>query len=378
MLTYCDSVDALIDWVGSDTSPLERRFARRAVLEAYKELANVHRWSYYYATGRLTTVASYSTGTITYTNSTRRVTLASGTWPDWAAQGSILIDNIPYEVVERVSDSIVVLSVHSNPGADVAAGTSYTISRERYPCPINWSAGGCLYNLTSSYDIPYVSPADWLSDQRQWRTTGRINCFSVFGDPNYFGTLAFHLSQSPDSVQDLDYLYYRRPRALQVESYSDGSVTVASGVATVTGSGTAWTSEHIGSVFRLGRDASNVPTGAEGAYPAAVERVITAVASATSLTVDAVFPSTVSGYKHLISDPVDIDEQTLGNLFRRLCEKHASRGRREKSQREATEAVREELLLAMAADSRHIGRSAMGRSDGVNYVPTLADLRTDT
>jgi hypothetical protein len=377
MWTYSDSVAHILDWVGSDPSAVETRFAKRAVLDAYRELPNAHRWSYYFATGRLTTVASYSTGTITYTHSTRRVTLASGTWPSWAAQGHIVIDDIPYEVVERTSDSIIVLSVHSNPGDDVAAGTSYTIARDRYPAPLDWAATGSLHNLTSNFDIPYVSPECWLADQREFRSPGTLNCFSVFGDPNYMGSMAFHLSQSPDSIQNLDYLYYRNPRKLQVESYSTGTVTVTADSAVVTGTGTAWNSTHLGSTFRLGTDTSNVPTGPEGTYPYSVERVITTVTSTTSITVDAVFPSSAVGYKYLITDPIDVDEQSMLNLFKRLCEKHASQGRREKSQDAAAAAARAELLIAMGADSRNMARGVMGHSDGPWYMPSLADRRTD-
>lgn len=48
MFTYQDATDHLVDFVGGGLSDALARDCRRAVLEAYREIATAHRWPYYY------------------------------------------------------------------------------------------------------------------------------------------------------------------------------------------------------------------------------------------------------------------------------------------------------------------------------------------
>src|SRR5574338_846908 len=105
-VTYKDLVDYCLDYAGGDVTVENRRKARRAVQNAYRDMAKDHRWRYYLIIGRLATVEYYSTGTIAYDHTgganERQVTLTSGTWPSWAANGILVIDNVTYEVDSRV------------------------------------------------------------------------------------------------------------------------------------------------------------------------------------------------------------------------------------------------------------------------------------
>jgi hypothetical protein len=137
LTTYKDLIDHLTDWCGANPGAEVQRDARRSILSGLRELMTAHRWSYYYQRGRLATVEPYDTGTIAYDHtggaSERMVTLTDGTWPSWAAFGSVVIDDVTYDVATRVSDSVITLTSTSNPGEDVAAETEYTLLRDTYP-----------------------------------------------------------------------------------------------------------------------------------------------------------------------------------------------------------------------------------------------------
>lgn len=167
LLTFSDVVEHVRSILGSNASTDVTRDARRAIINAYDEFAAARRWTYYIGRGRVNTVAPYSTGTITYTHSTRTLTLASGTWPTWASYGVVLIASVPYEVASRTSDSVLILSVNSNPGANVAAGTTYTIYRDKYPMPADFLAADQFMGLGTSIAYPKrVLPRDWLGPQQ--------------------------------------------------------------------------------------------------------------------------------------------------------------------------------------------------------------------
>jgi hypothetical protein len=66
--------------------------------------------------------AEYSTGTIAVAAGT--VTLSSGTWPSWAAAGTLLYNGTFYTVASRTSNSVIVLDDTS---LTVVAGATYTL-----------------------------------------------------------------------------------------------------------------------------------------------------------------------------------------------------------------------------------------------------------
>ena len=63
---YSDALDHVLDFAGSSPSADFQRDARRAAQLAYRELANAHHWSLFYASGLINTVAPYLTGTVQY------------------------------------------------------------------------------------------------------------------------------------------------------------------------------------------------------------------------------------------------------------------------------------------------------------------------
>jgi hypothetical protein len=80
-----------------------------------------------------TDFGAYTTGTIEYVHTGSanelEVTLSGGgTWPAWAATGVITILGVEYTVDARISTTILTLDSSSNPGANVAASTAYSLA----------------------------------------------------------------------------------------------------------------------------------------------------------------------------------------------------------------------------------------------------------
>lgn len=83
-----------------------------------------HEWSFLKPIATLTTIATYSTGTITISSGT--CTLAGGVWPSWAAtHGTLVVDNTEYTVTTRTSNTVLIVV-----GDNVAAGTEYDLRHD--------------------------------------------------------------------------------------------------------------------------------------------------------------------------------------------------------------------------------------------------------
>lgn len=376
LFTYRDATRHVTDWLGANPTEPNIRDARRAVRNAHRQLGQDHRWSYLKGDARLDTVAAYTTGTIAYQHTggtfERQLTLTTGTWPTWAAYGTVLIARVTYQVATRESNTVVTLSVNSNPGADIAAGTAYTIYRDTYPLPSDFLAIERVNEATNQYAPVYVHPGEWLDRQRQC-TVASPKIFTITNDPNYFNTMAWRFWPAPDNIYHYNYLYNRRMRPLVYEEYSTGTATATSGSATLAGTGTSWNSNYIGSVIRLSADTTNPPEALEWRYPYAVERIITAVASTTSLTVDTSFPDTLTGVKYIISDPVDVEDGAMLNAFLRCCEMQVATSKTMKGNKaEAEASYMKALIQAREADSRFFGTQVQGF--GQNYRVPLRDM----
>ena len=100
--TFSDVLDHLLDHMGGTSEGRNVRMAKRSILSAYRNLSTATNWSYYYKRGRVSSVAAYAPGTVTYDHTggsnEREVTLASGTFPAWAARGIIQISGKDYGV----------------------------------------------------------------------------------------------------------------------------------------------------------------------------------------------------------------------------------------------------------------------------------------
>lgn len=366
--TVRDAVDQLNDSWGQSPSGGAQRKIYRAIEAAYRELADASQWSYLQTQSRITTVAPYSTGTVEYTHSSRTLTLTGGTFPSWAAFGVVRISNVLYRVASMTDGNNLVLSTDSNPGANVASGTAYSIFREAFPLPADFRALGELQRPNFLPELCYLSASRWQKERQAYVQVGTPTSYSVFGDPWNPGGLALFFAPAPDVADTYDFLYLRRPRALVVRDEYAGTASVSASGTTVTGVGTAFTAAMVGSIFRFSANSTSTPSGFGGDNPAALESRITAVASATSLTIEDAAPAAYSSVKFMISDPLDLTDGSMLNAFYRCAEMHlALNGPQTAEQRNlTTQAYARSLILAKEADSRSIAPRSAG-SGGTVY-----------
>lgn len=326
--TFADAVEYLIDSSGSTNQTEERRKARLAVQDAYRDFALQDDWAYLTRRGQFIADAEQTSSTITYDHTggtyEREVTLASGTWPTNARYGTLIIAGQHYLIEDRKSSTVVTLRHDSNPGADVAAGTSYTYYRAIYPVPLDFRRGSDILDFDQSgRHIPYIAPDKWLQllsvndSPQDW-----VNAYTIRGVTDDYNTLAFELTPPPSAAATFDYTYHATPLPLQTfgtaPEYSTGTISVSS--TTVTGSGTTFASNMVGCVIRFPPSGtSTVPTGNNGAYgndnPAFEYRIVTAVSNTTTLTIDQTVDGTYSGAKYTIGSPLDFDYHVMLDAF---------------------------------------------------------------
>jgi hypothetical protein len=360
LTTYKDLIDHCLDFLGANPDASATRDCRRAIQNGYRDLASRHHWIYYYTRGRLNTVAPYQAGTISYTHATRTVALTGGQFPTWAGQGMLSIVNVVYEVATSPDASTLILTQQSNPGADVAPGQVYTLYQDTYPLPVDCQAIDRLILVNNAFSMWYEHPSAWLERQRIYRGPAVPRSYTIRGTPDYLGSLAISFFPPPDNHYDFDYIYQRRPRPLLKDQVMAGAAGVVAGSLVVGGTGTAWDASLVGSVFRLGYDNQNLPTGLAGSYPASYERIIVDVPDAQTLVVDAPFDQSLGPLKYLISDPVDMEELAMMTALERSVEFQLSMSRNKESRVQAMTAYKVALVEAMEADSRNFSMESSG------------------
>ncbi len=354
LTTYEDLIIQMIDYMGAEGSAAARRDSRRAIRAAMRRLPNDHAWSYYTSTGRVNTVAPVP-GSITYDHTggaqERLVTFSTAVVPEsWATQGVLEIADIPYEVAEWISVTELTLSVHSNPGEDLDAGTSAILYRDTYPMPHDFISADQLYNRDNQ--LQYVHPRDWLALKTFGSGSARPAIYTFTGDPNYQGTMAVRFFPYPDSKLSLDYLYQRRGRTMQIETVSAGSVSVTNNSANVTGVNTTFTDDMVGSIIRISSSSSDLPTGRSGINPFNSERTVMTVSTPTLLITDQLYTATSAGDKYEISDPLDVEDGTMLDAFLRLCELELTTIRRMEGRTSVMKSYLEAVIMAKETDSR--------------------------
>ena len=381
MTTYIDVCGHLLDNLGGSTDAESERKCRIAAQHGYRELATLHRWNYYMGMGRFTTSAPYQTGTITYSNSTRQVALAAGTWPTWSARGSIRISNIPYPVNQRLSDTVLTLREQDNPGADVAAGASYQIFQEIYRLPTDFVAIDDVVKLNSGIMLTQVPAREWVRRQRVLHVPSEPRIFAIIGDPDYIGQMAMVLSPPPSTAYTASYLYQRRPQELAVLEYSTGTASCTVNMDALTGIGTSWTADMEGAVVRFAADGTDQdpPSGPTGRNPGIMNRMIIEVNSATSITLDAPVDRTLTAVKYAISSPVDVEEGAMLTALFRECERQIRFMTRPNRPNQIEEKAYEVAIeRARENDCRDLGRKWAGMATSGTHWPRLRDFPVAT
>ena len=352
LFTYQDALEHLEAHTLGGAMDSERRDFRSAVLGAYSDLASRYDWLYYHTEHEIRLETQYSTGTITYDNSTKQVTIydvddaaeTTATWPTNATEGRIKIDDVRYPIESRVSNTVIKLPDDINPGENISTTTpyvtnttkvdagasrgtkTYTWLRSSYTLPADFKDMDPPHTENSYFNQRPVSLDSIMAFERHIRASSNPPRWYAIGpDPNRYGQMAMYVQYEPNEAEGLRFFYRRFPRRLK---YSDSSTgTVGSSGTTVTASGNYFNADMVGSVIRFGSDGTTKPTGIRGLNPWKDQRIITAYSSATQVTVDSAPSVNHSGAKYVVSDPLDL-RPTMIEAFLRGCEWKLSLSRR--------------------------------------------------
>lgn len=358
ILTYHDAIEHGVAFLGGPADAVARNDVYAAVQSAYRFVAyNTREWNTFKDYERITTVAPYDTGTITYDHTggtyERELTLATGTWPTWAAFGWVRIAGVDYEVEDRKSSTVITLTERSNPGADVAAGTSYSIFRDTYPLSPDVTK---IFEPEHEqyFGMTYMSYPGWVQMRKRTNVASTPYYFAFGRDRNYVGSYAVYLWPSPSEAKTIDIPVVRRPRPIKVSGLETADYgTASTSGTTVTGSSTAFSgTRHTGSIIRF-YDSTNYPTGLDGVYPPVEERSVMAVTSSTAITADDTM-NTLSSVKFRISDRVDLHEY-LWNLFLTTIRLELAKRKRQDAVKFLAEEQYTEMRRACEADSQFLG-----------------------
>jgi len=373
--TYRDAIDHVLESYKLIDTGVNLRNARRAVLEAYRQLPSDRNWNYFYRRGKIVTVASQATSTVAYDHTggtyERMLTIAAGTWPTDIKYYEIIINRVRYEVDARKTSTIITLTAAANPGADVSAGTAYTAVRDIYPMPEDFFRMGQLVDVANGSGVlTKLSVDDLLTLNRSQLTTTNPYAYAITKGPEYPGGTAIQFGPSPASARTYDFAYVAKPRALVTDLYNTGTVSVSADGTAITGTSTVFVAAHIGAVMRFSSSTTAAVTspvgGITGDYnPPIFQRTVEAFTSGTALTVNEGADSALSGVKYTLSDRLDIESGSMLNYFLRLCEACYARieGRPDRMTREV--AAREAFNLAAWGDTRSFEiMSAAGGDSG--------------
>lgn len=310
-VTYHDLTEHVLATASEEASGRSVKAVRRAVRDAYVDLLKCHNWTRLRRRALLTTNGPYSTGNLSFDltggASERLVTLSGGTWPSWAGKGVLIVGTVRYLVDARQGDTLLTLKANSAPAEDVAAGTEYTLVRDTYDLPSDFTRTNRIRNASTLDWLDYVTPSEFggLADSQE--TMGTPRAWTVIGDQNVSGKDVLLFYPPPSTEQTFDFIYPALPAAPRLHEHTTGTVSVTADSASVSGVGTNWSQKMVGAVLRFGT-ATAVPGGpdADDDEQFVEEGVVKSVESTASLTLEEAALNTLAAVKYRISSRLDV------------------------------------------------------------------------
>jgi hypothetical protein len=360
LLTMADAVDRLLRV--EEINPAETRAIERAI-EAVRAAARAflsHSTSgfrYYDSRDVVTYGGTIDLGTITVASN--EVTCDNGfvDWPSWVALGSIYANNGSY----RVTDSDVT-SLYTT-GLPDGSYTSAKLDQLFIQLPSSFRRRGSLSDNANSYPIVDVSPGilqGW-QDYYEWaRSSADPRAFAaVSGDQRFQGELMLMTWPPYTSDKSLHLFYERDMGELDVHRYGTGTVGITT--TTVTASGSVFTDDHVGCAIVIctgnDTDIQNPLSSRDLVY---TQRIITAVASGTSATIDESIGDPITTRTFFLSDVVDVQPGSQQEAFLRLCEYEFSRQSKSETATRKYAEFKEQIEIAMAEDARYKANADFG------------------
>jgi hypothetical protein len=301
-LTYFDLVESLIVSSYGGPQDAEQRDIRTAVQRAYSELTTIHEWSHYYQHGRIITQPQYQTGTVAYNSSTKQLTLTGGTWPTWAASGSVSIGRAIAKVDTRVSNTVLTLDSTLTFASTLAAGQAYVLYQTDYALPADFRNMDEPSNEFNWWSGLYLKPDEAMKLERVGNRSGRPWHWTVLKNPNGSGYI-LKLVGYPTAQETLDFTYRRYPRQIK---YSGHEPSMRQSTALVNSTCTQPSSSDMtGMIVREGTD-TVYPGPIESFNPYVAEYVITGPPNGSGV---ATMSPSANGDRNalcIFTDPVDV------------------------------------------------------------------------
>ena len=146
--------------------------ATELINESVRYLATERDWPWFNRTLTLDFQPPYNTGTVTLTNGDKTVTLATGTWPSWAANGVLIVNGQTYPIASRTSTSEIELV--DAWGADTVSGQGYNLAQYSFDLPTAgvYSILDVLGGTSWPYPLQPISYREWTILRDQFPTGG--------------------------------------------------------------------------------------------------------------------------------------------------------------------------------------------------------------
>lgn len=180
---------------------------KSAINDALLMASRCKRWEWFKTKGQLSLAAYYSAGTVDVTTNTAIVTLTGGTFPSWAALGSITLNGVICPVVTRDGDTQLTLANAWN-DATITAG-AYQLFQDEYELPADLINMGSIFP-GQSWGWP-VTPTSFDAIL-QLRANYNTSSTNPTGWAIYRNKIL--VWPYPQTSHLLNFWYYRRPALL--------------------------------------------------------------------------------------------------------------------------------------------------------------------
>jgi hypothetical protein len=318
--TYSDVLERLNVTLRGHGLSAAQDMMRSAIQTAYSKLPSRGHWSWFLPELRISVSAPYSTGLISYSATTNRITLSAApggaapvlVLPTWVANSAIVMGNYCYRIDKRISDTVASLDASVHPTESLIA-QAFVIYNDRHQLPSDFAAvSGPV--MAYGYGELLFTPVETMPNRfGLWPITASPpSNYTIMRLPTNPPSRGMGLWPLPSTALIAQMVYERKPRAMLRTGHDArdfaGKVTIDDvyGVTTITGTSTTFTPDLVGSVLRVG-SSTELPSGIEGLRPYYEELTIDSYVSPTELTA-AETTAGWTGVHYTVSDPVDATE----------------------------------------------------------------------
>ncbi len=315
MQTAQDIVAYLLAASGGGAQDGEHAAVRQAVIHGVREVMQCRNWLWHTRTGSFTTQQIQTTASLTAGNKTITVDSPTGFVP-----GRIVEIAAPY-----FPTPTRIVSVNGNAvELDVAASQTATgvtaMPQTYYDLPPDLKDIDTLVTNTVGTLHTYITPQEWQRLEINTRGAGEPYYYTLMRSDENPDRWQVRFVGVPVNDTVVHYTYRVVPKSIKYMGYEritrQGTVTVTG--SSVAGAGTAFPLDCAGAMIRFG--SAGMEAEAQGAtIPYVFEREITAVASATALTIDSASPSAPANTKYAITDVVNASP-TMYTAILSACE----------------------------------------------------------